>query len=364
MPKKVLILTSIYPPDSGGPAIFAENFSAWLSKKGVQNEIISYSLIERQSENISFITIQRFRIVAFLKYILKIIQKSSKDTLIIANGVFVETYIANKFRPIPYVTKVPGDLIWEISKNRGWTQKNIDEFQNESLKIFTWILRKLQNRALQNAKQVIVPSFQLQKLCKIWGVEDPRLSVIFNSVDSNKFFRDDSKQKEFDLITVCRLVPWKGLEELINIVDRSSYSLAIVGDGPLRQKLQSLVTGQKSKIRFFGNLSNSEISNLLNKSRIFVLNSSYEATSYAIIEAKMCGIPVIAQRTDGAAILIRDKVDGLLYSSSIESELSSTLELALNHIDLNTLGENGRKDALIRFNQEINFSKIYEIINT
>lgn len=364
MPNKVLILTSIYPPDAGGPAIFADNFSEWLSKKGIPNEIISYSSIKRKSEKISFVVIQRLRFTAFLKFIFKIIQKSNKNTLIIANGVFIETYIANKFRPIPYVAKVPGDLIWEISRNRGWTAKNIEEFQNDSLRIFPMILRKLQNRALQNAKQVIVPSFQLQKLCKIWGVNDSKLSVVFNSVDSNKFFRNDSIQKEFDFITVCRLVPWKGLEELISIMNKSPYSLAIVGDGPLRQKLQSLEKGEMKKIIFFGNIGNSEISILLNQSRVFVLNSSYEATSYAIIEAKMCGIPVIAQKTDGAEILIRDKIDGLLYSSTIESELSSTLEFALNHMDLKTFGDNGRKDALIRFNQDINFSKIYEIIKS
>jgi len=360
---KILLLTSIYPPDSGGPAIFTSQFSKWLSEQQILTEIITYSSEIKSDRSISYINLNPFRIPAFIKFIIKIIQKTDKHTLILANGVFLETFIACVIKRCKFVAKVPGDHVWELSRNRGWTKKNIEEFQNEKLNVMQWVLRNLQSLSLSYAKHVIVPSNQLADLCQSWGVKSMNISVIYNSVNPKVFVKSDIKKKDYDLVTVCRLVPWKGIEELITAVSKMNFSLAVVGDGPLLENLKLLASSQNGRIIFFGNVENSHVVKILNQSKIFILNSDFEATSYALIEAKMCGLPVLARETNGSSILVRDSVDGVIYSDKGNQSLEKVLLKTKNDANwISGLGARARQDALIRFNQDINFKKIYDIL--
>lgn len=360
---KILLLTSIYPPDSGGPAIFTSQFSKWLSEQQIVTEVITYSSQINNDKSISYIRLNSPRILAFLRFIIRIIQKTDKQTLILANGVFLETFIACVIKRCKFVAKVPGDHVWELSRNRGWTKKNIEDFQNEKLNITQLALRNLQSLSLRYAKHVIVPSNQLADLCQSWGVKSTNISVVYNSVNSKMFIKSIVKKKNYDLVTVCRLVPWKGMEELITAVTKLNFSLAVVGDGPLLENLKLLASSQNGKIVFFGNIENSQVVKILNQSKIFVLNSDYEATSYALIEAKMCGLPVLARETNGSSILVRDSIDGIIYSEKLNLSLEKVLLKTINDARwISDSGANARQDALVRFNQDINFKKIYEIL--
>ena len=77
----------------------------------------------------------------------------------------------------------------------------------------------------------------------------------------------------------------------------------------------------------------------------------------------MCGLPVLARETNGSTILVRDSVDGLIYSETRTISLEKVLSITINNESwISDLGANARQDALIRFNQDINFKKIYEIL--
>jgi len=360
---KILLLTCIYPPASGGPAIFTSQFSKWLSEQQILTEVVTYSSQKYSDNSISYINLNSFRILAFLRFIIKIIQKADKQTLILANGVFLETFIACGIKRCKFVAKVPGDHVWELSRNRGWTTKNIEDFQNERLNFIQSFFRNLQNLSLRRAKHVIVPSNQLADLCQSWGVKFSNISLVYNSVNPRLFIKSDIENKVYDLITVCRLVPWKGLEELISVVTKMNLSLAVVGTGPLLENLKLLASNRKGKVIFFGNVDNNQVVNILNQSKVFILNSDYEATSYALIEAKMCGLPALARETNGSSTLIRDSIDGVVYSEKKNLSLEKVLSKTFNNESLiSNLGLNARRDALIRFNQDINFKKIYEIL--
>jgi glycosyltransferase involved in cell wall biosynthesis len=139
--------------------------------------------------------------------------------------------------------------------------------------------------------------------------------------------------------------------------------LAIIGDGPILNSLKKIANQKNSKVIFLGAMSNENVSEYLNKSKIFVLNSNYEATSYALIEAKMCGLPTVARSTGGSSILIRPNIDGVIYPTQLNPSLSSAiLELLGNEALLAKYGMEARKDAIQRFNEDINFDKIFNIL--
>ena len=193
----------------------------------------------------------------------------------------------------------------------------------------------------------------------LWGVAQNKIHIIYNSVDPRIFLPNEKTEKLYDLICVSRLVEWKGLEEVIEIAARLNLKLAIVGDGPLRSNLAQIALRSHCDITFLGNLGNSQIVSKLNESKIYVLNSQFEATSYSLIEAKMCALPIVARASAGTKLVITQGVDGLLCDIDDEYCLQNALSELLGNLDLQrALGESARLDALTRFNQFINFEKI------
>ena len=347
MASKILLITSVFPPNAGGPAIFTSRFSSWLDSQNIEHRVITYTdSVSIKRNNLIEIGLNSHRLRSFFRFIIAIQRSSNKECII-----------------LKYSLKIPGDHLWELSRNRGWTSKNIDEFQNEKMKFVQKVLRFLLNLSMRNAEHVITPSDQLKRLAVSWGANENKVSRIDNCVDPLKFVNLNLIGKDFDVIVVCRLVQWKGLEEIIDSCMNLKLSLAIVGTGPLDAKLKSLALKSESKIQFFGNIENHEVMRLLNSSKVYVQNSDYEATAYSLIEAKMCGLPILAKETDGSKIVVRQNIDGQVYSGYG----SDTLELALENLMQNEeliirWGKESRSDALIRFNQEITFPRIFSLI--
>jgi len=363
MTRRILLITSIYPPQSGGPAIFTSRFCKWLEERNYNVKVITYCLqFEPSTSKIIKIRVRPFRVISFIKFILEIKKNSNESTIILANGAFFEVFLASFLTKRKYVAKIPGDRIWDFSKSNGWTNSTVLDFQKEKMNLIQSILRKIWNFSIRRAKFVITPSHQLKDIARIWGIENKKLKLIYNCVDSQKFRNFENYRKDYDLITVCRLVPGKGLEELIEVSMKLGLKLAIVGEGPLLEKLK-LLAAESANICFIGNLKNELIPALLNSSKIFVLNSNSEATSYAIIEAKMCGLPVIARINDGAITLVNHNQDGLVFSGLGSNNLENSISALISDDDLTKeFSQKTRQDAIRRFDQNTNFNKILELI--
>ena len=362
--KKVLLISSIFPPQVGGPAIFTSRFSEWLIKNNTMVKILSYTNSNTLNSNkIHLVSLKTKRLFAFLKFIYLVKKYSNRDTLILSNGAFIETYLACLFTKRKYVVKIPGDPVWEFSTNRKWTTSSIEEFQFEKLKFFQLVLRTFFNKSFKYAKLLIAPSQQLADFAKNWGVDENKIKLIYNCVDSNQFKSNNSNNIKYDLVTVCRLVPWKGLEELIYSAIDLKLKLAIIGDGPLKNHLQSLASEASPGIDFLGNIENQKVVEVLHMSKVFVLNSEYEATSYALIEAKMCGLPVIAKLNYGNSTVIRNNIDGFIVHQNSREDLKYLIKKLISDDHLRIIfGAEARRDALIRFDQESNFLKIFSTL--
>jgi glycosyltransferase involved in cell wall biosynthesis len=365
MKPKVLLITTIYPPQVGGPAIFISRFKDWLTENDYDVQVITYSEnIGANKNSIFFISLRANRLIAFFRFIRCILKNSDKNTLVLANGAFIETYFASLFSRFRFILKIPGDHVWEFSRNRGWTDKSIEDFQSASLNFTQYTLRKLTNISLKNADFVISPSNQLASFLKNWGIKDKKIKIIFNCVDPKQFIsHTNNGVKKFDLVTVCRLVKWKGVDELIECAIRLNLKLVVVGDGPLMTELKLKAEKAPENVLLLGSLNNKQVIEILSQSKIFVLNSNFEATSYAVIEAKMAGIPILAKATDGSLTLVQDGIDGLIYSGASSSSLETAInQLTSNKTLIEKFGLEAKRDALQRFNQEINFPDILKLM--
>lgn len=116
------------------------------------------------------------------------------------------------------------------------------------------------------------------------------------------------------VVTVASLdQPYKGVAELVSalsLVQRAGTeaNLVVVGDGRLRAELeaacrQSLTPGSYT---FTGHLGSVALTEVLNRSDLFVLASWSEGMPRALIEAMESGLPCIGTRVGGVVELLAD----------------------------------------------------------
>jgi glycosyltransferase involved in cell wall biosynthesis len=358
------LISGIYPPDTGGPAKFAATFSQFLVKRNNRVRVISYTNLKshkiiRENEIVELISRKLPITIRYLRVILTLLKSALRKEKILANGCFIEIALLRCVFPFLYITKVPGDIVWERARNNGLTTLGIDEYQTHELAWNYKLFRYLFSLSLRRSTHVVVPSTHLQNLVVSWGIPASKISVVYNSIDTEKFRPRQKAAYKVDVLTVSRLVPWKGLEEVVEVCATLGLSLGIVGDGPMKESLESLSKKVNSQIEFFGDVEQEKLVELLQGARVFVLNSTFEATSYALIEAMSCGVVPISNDTTGSVEVIKNEVNGMLCGSSTGQTLDTALSFLFSNPDLlSSMSKEARASAQKDFNFTVNFEKI------
>ena len=364
-----MILSGIFPPDSGGPAKFASTFQQWLNQKKQTSTVLTLvdgPSQQRYSNNSSLIRLSRnrnllFRITSTVFWLGKL-QKT--HSLVIANGLFIEIAILSLFMKMSYSVKIPGDIVWERARNCKYTNLDVEEFQSQQLNIKYRIFRFLFLRSIKGAIHVIVPSKQLEELCQLWGVSNERITVVHNSVDTSLFSPNSSALKKNDVISVSRLVKWKCIDEIIHACVKQKASLLIVGTGPEEENLRKLADDLNGNVSFVGDVSQINLPGLYQESRLFVLNSDFEATSYSLLEARSCGLPTIARGSTGSDEIINSGVDGFLCGPKTDISLGVALqELLEDSKKAELFAKIARQSVVENFDMESNYQKILDVIS-
>jgi glycosyltransferase involved in cell wall biosynthesis len=364
----VLLVSGIYPPDTGGPATFTHDFSRWLSEKNVKVSIVTYTDGSSNTTDIDGVRIiqvhRNINIVKrYFEFISVLVKNYNSATKVLAAGAFLEIMTASVIRNIKYTIKIPGDIVWERARNSGITNLDISRFQNSGLNLKYKAFRRLFTFSISRAKNVVVPSAFLQKMVVNWVGDSKRIELVYNSIDHSRFSQKESANMNFDVVTASRLVPWKGVDEIIQCCNELNLSLGIAGEGPDEARLKDFASALGATVTFLGQIPKSEMSNFYSSGKFFVLNSSYEGLPHALIEAKASGLLCIGRAGTGSEEVVRNLVDGMLVSNEPGNSLKETLERAISDPELIArLRLNAHEDVVNRFSQDINFQKIYSVL--
>ena len=167
-------------------------------------------------------------------------------------------------------------------------------------------------------------------------VKNPdKITVIHNGFDEKRF-RPVSHENEIpQLISVCRLVPAKGLDILLRacaLLKQRGYTfvLHIIGDGPIRQDLEKMAAdlGIYDDTIFYGYMLHPE--EFMPFFDIFVLPSRAEAFGSVFAEAALCLLALVGTNVGGIAEQIEDGVNGLLVPPDDPEALAGALEKVIS----------------------------------
>jgi glycosyltransferase involved in cell wall biosynthesis len=363
MAQTFCVLTGIYPPDTGGPAKFAETFAEFGARKGSPTNVITYTnsqSYELASEFGAVYATSR-KIPILLRYLRTIYLLNSQvnsGSIILANGCFVELALLRFFRKFKYIVKIPGDIVWERARNNSLTSRDIMEFQTDKLSWKYSAFRKLFSYSVKTASLVLVPSTQLETLALSWGARPAQTQLVFNSVQVSEVPISE-KLLTYDFVTVSRLVPWKGIDRVIETVCNQGYRLLVVGDGPQRIALERAASNFPGLVDFAGEVAANDVPSMLKKARSFILNSSFEATSYALLEAMSLGLVPIANEGTGSQEVIQHGVNGFLCGQINRMDLLGAIKTVMHNTEATNLMSLSARETI---QEKFDLEKNYELI--
>jgi glycosyltransferase involved in cell wall biosynthesis len=216
------------------------------------------------------------------------------------------------------------------------------KFHSKFLILFEIFLNILSSRLIYVSESESQYSKKMGVFCKNKSL------IISNGVKLSELKYNKPFNRTKQLITVTRLESEKGNLILIDLIYElfklnSSINVLVVGDGPERETIEIKVKklGLESIIQFLG--FRDDISNYLKCSDLFISCSHGEGLPIAILEAMVYSLPIFASRVRGHTDLIKDDVNGILFSLTNLKEAAIKLNLLINDdIKMKRLGENGR----------------------
>lgn len=241
----------------------------------------------------------------FMNILLKKISRSEMNIKIIHSHFYDISHSALKNKSIiaaKYILTEHGDSF------------NNDKINNN--------LRRIAGYAYSNSDINLAVSYPLSKsLFKHFGIN---FEVIENVFDFELFKYDEKveKYRDFTFISVGSLIKRKGMDRLIEqfsnaFESKSNKKLLIIGEGPERRNLESLIAQYdlSDSVKILGSKTRQEISLIIKKCHSFILLSKQESFGVVYIEALACGLPVIATICGGPEDFI-NKTNGYLVDQS------------------------------------------------
>jgi glycosyltransferase involved in cell wall biosynthesis len=349
---KILIVTMDYPPPAGGIQIFTYNLEQSLKILGHEVRILNFD--GRNISNYKKLKLRDFfytpaTLHPFFINPLYIFKPSGLRNFVYNNLVYRESRMEiDKFNP---------DIIHLMKPNLYSSVYNcripflVTCHSEEIINIYPV------RYSLQHASQIhCVSNFGKNKVLQITPSRKKNIKVIYNAIDLAQWRMNKMDQKKNWIITICRLVKRKNVDNIIKAIKLLPYSILknykyfIVGDGPERKNLEFMAKNLhlEENVFFKGEVSEAEKIQLLSNAKLFIMcpttyKNENEGFGISFIEAQAAGIPVIGSKNGGSPEAIGN--GGLLVEDELDpKEIAKNIELLLTDRKLyNQLVQNIQK---------------------
>lgn len=231
----------------------------------------------------------------------------------------------------------------------------IHMFSEQAYYRYAWMLNIF-------SKEIITESNCERVRLECGGARRDKITVINNSVDTDRFSRAAARpvlRDEYGIMEdtvsfgiIARLSPEKRHEDYIEaakIVHRMNPGTRffIVGDGPTREKIETLAKGE-DYITFTG--MRRDIPDILRSLDCFVLCSKVESLPLSIREAMSMELPVVVTDVGGNREIVAEDITGHLVNPFAPEQLAEAmLKIAADKEKRESMGKAARRFCLDRF---------------
>lgn len=209
---------------------------------------------------------------------------------------------------------------------------------------------------------ICASSFLRDRLLAL-GFPEARTVIHYLGVDCDAISVRDPSEETATILHVARLVEVKGTQYLIRAVatllpKHRDLRLVIIGDGPLRRRLQSLVDALnlQRNVEFHGALPHAQVLHWIRRAAMVVVPSvktstgRVEGMGMVHLEAAATGVPAIGSRSGGIPEGIVDRETGYLVPERQPNAQADRISYLIEHPkERHRLGANARRFVEERF---------------
>jgi len=237
----------------------------------------------------------------------------------------------------PFIHLIHGTLADEYEQGKNGSQTIRGRLANAYMKRQA---QQEKSMAKQATVIVTISKYSKVKILEHYGVDEEKIRIVPNGVDTEKFQPLDQVAARQQLalpeaptvLFMGSLVPRKGLLYLVEaaktvVKQQPDVRFLIVGSGPQKEQITAAVAsaGLGRNFVFLGNLPENRLVTVYNAADVFVLPSVQEGQGIVLLEAQACGKPVAAFSTGGVNEAVRDGETGFLASSGDVAGLAENL---------------------------------------
>ena len=325
--------------DSGGLNIYVEKISKELSKNNYVTVVTAERAESFVKGNLEFKSLNLFdkelsvddKEIYLQEFINKLYELVDLENFDIIHSHYwmsglVGKEVANKYnKPLVYTSHSLGIFLDGYNKERVDCEKII-----------------------MTSSDVITTSslFEEDMILKNYNVDSNKVKLITPGVDVEIFLPDQTVKRENIFLSIGRIQEQKGQIETIKFLDNfkkveNNFTCYFVG-GPsgksgneylveLKQTVVDL--NLESHIEFLDNLPQTEIRDLLNKSKLLIHTSKFETFGLVAAEANAMGVPVLTTNSGSVLEIVESNKNGYYSESLIDGNVNNFVKELFNNND-------------------------------
>ncbi|MBI1833830.1 MAG: glycosyltransferase family 4 protein [Candidatus Andersenbacteria bacterium] len=320
----LLLLTENWPPRIGGIEKYLTGLIDGLER---EKDIIVH-VIEPSKKRIFWPVIRPAWLPLFL-YIWKFVKREQIDIVLCGKALFegLVGYYLKKYLQIPYVVFTYAMEIEMWLRNPRTHRKLVRVLKNADKVVVINDVTK---------KRIIDLGISVDKIVKIYPALDDQFLQRIKKGDDQGNILAKYKLPHPYILTVARLVPRKGIDDLIRAyakldqVTFTNIDLVIIGDGPHRKALEQVAEGEFVRPHFLGAVPDEDLPALFANARLFALTpknvaGDIEGFGIVYLEAAAAGLPIVATRTGGVPEAVQSLPNHVLIDSGNVDAIADAL---------------------------------------
>ena len=339
--RRVLLVSYEYPPLGGGGGVMVRSLAEGMERQGAL-EIVRAPVWLRTANAVASLPSMLSFYPSSLRTGRALLAEEPVD---VVHSVFAVPSGPSGLRlargaGVPHVLSVIGGDIYDPSKRLSPHR--------------TPLLKQTVRAVVHGSQRVVAESEDVaERTRSIYGA--PRVALVPLGVElprgapaarSELGLPDDARV----LVSVGRLVARKGLDDLVDALAEladPSLHLVIVGEGPLRESIESRArdAGLADRVHLPGFVSEERKAQLLEAADLYVSTTRHEGFGIVFIEAMACGLPVVTYDCGGQADFVSDAVGRLVPLGDRARFVASVRELVADPARRAALGAAAREQA-------------------
>lgn len=251
-----------------------------------------------------------------------------------------------------------------------WHGFHIETYNSLSKKIYL-----LTEKILSKLTDLFINVSESERqVCIAYKIYDEKKSiVIYNGIkdEFNPIDKTSLRQKlhlpegKFIVINISRFDKTKNVKAFIEIASllntNDEIFFILAGDGEEKKEILEMIEQRNLRNIFLPGLINNPIE-YLQSADVYLSTSLSEGLPYTLLEASMCGLPIIASDVRGNNEIVQNDINGYLFNLRNRSQAAEKiLNIRGDLADYKKLSDNARRIFLDKFAEQKMISKLKEV---